>query len=126
MVRVATRIGSTSARSPLTRSTARTILLTSTGSLSPLRLRTCIEVLPTARLDAAVTVTSLSSRDRSRRSGVVRRRRRYDCGSGRAGDLRTSYEPSPVPRGLRTPRPTGEVRWQVFGLVGTSNDLDPY
>src|SRR6476620_4531809 len=44
MVRVATRSGSTSGRPSLTRSTARTILLTSTGSVSPLRLRTRIAV----------------------------------------------------------------------------------
>jgi hypothetical protein len=61
IVRVATRIGSTSARSPHTRSTARTILLTSTDSLSPFRFRTLMVV----RVGASVTVTSLSSRDRS-------------------------------------------------------------
>jgi len=42
MVFVATRNGSTSDRSVAHRSTARTILLTSTSSRSPLRLRTCI------------------------------------------------------------------------------------
>jgi hypothetical protein len=45
IVLVATRIGSTSARSPAQRSTARTILLTSTGSVSPLRLRTVMTVM---------------------------------------------------------------------------------
>ena len=44
MVRVATRIGSTPVRPSAQRATARTILLTSTGSRSPLRLRTRIVV----------------------------------------------------------------------------------
>src|SRR4051794_13435087 len=105
MVRVATRIGSTSVRSPLTRSTARTILLTSTGSVSPFLLRTCIEVLP----GAAVTVTSLSSRDRSRRSGVARA-----DGAGQAPVAAHAVRAVGRPTGPRTTPPDG--RGALAGL----------
>ena len=73
MVRVATRIGSTSSRSVATRWTARTILLTSTSSESPLRLRTCM--VTRVGGGAAVTVMSLLASPVVDRSAHTRRRR---------------------------------------------------
>src|SRR5579883_2120085 len=55
MVLVATLSTSTLGRSWPQRATARTILLTSTGSSAPLRLRTCIVVVGVAGLPALVT-----------------------------------------------------------------------
>ena len=88
MVRVATRIGSTPSRPSDARAMALTILLTSTGSSAPLRLRTRMPpdtgaALPPAWalaggvLDVSVSVgaagASCSSARRSRRRGIVAR-----------------------------------------------------
>ena len=61
MVRVATRIGSTPPRPSAHRSTARTILLTSTGSRSPLRLRTLMVVDPLVSRSVPPTRSSVSA-----------------------------------------------------------------
>ena len=66
MVRVATRIGSTPSRPTLQRSTARTILFTSTGSKSPFLFLTFI-----AEPDAGPRACSVSSRSRRSSASAI-------------------------------------------------------
>ena len=111
------------------RSTARTILLTSTGSASPLRLRTCIGVrrgvaVSVGAACAGVVPTGVGDRHCSLLASGP--------GSGtRGGGRRRSASGAPTrrtalpavgrPSRPRPPRTVCTVRWQVFGLAGTAS-----
>ena len=133
MVFVATRSGSTSSRSSAQRSTARTILLTSTGSPAPLRLMTCICVrrwvgaggavvavasVSAGRVAAGVSAIVMSgllapcSTKVTRRAGGQAPTTTGECVAGRPTQPRTT--PHAVAR---------DIGWQVFGLVGRTDPV---
>jgi hypothetical protein len=116
MVLVATRSGSISDRSSARRATAATMRVTSTGSRSPLRLRTRIS----GRTDVADSwsrVTGSLPREHDERSGPGGRqepRARLTGWPDPDGRARSR----PALAAVGPPRAARAVRWQVFGLVG--------
>src|SRR5689334_19125582 len=119
MVRVAITVGSTSSRASHQRSTARTIVITSTGSLSPLRSRTAIGVRRAVGGVGSVVESSttgawvilLSPRERFGAADAG-----GDDGATTSQGRRTAKPCDPPAR----PRLTAHGvrgRWQVFGLT---------
>ena len=103
IVLVATRSGSTSSSSSAQRSTARTILFTSTGSVSPLRLRTCMRAGAAPGLGAGLPAV-IGDRHGSLLASSLRKPGTRARDGARQPAATRHAIPSAVPRGLRPPR----------------------